>query len=446
MGEREKPTEAEQSVLGAVLMDSTVLPIVVDLVRADDFTDPRHRVIWLAIIELARAFDAVDEVTVLSRLKQQGKVEACGGPLYVAQLVERVPSIANVEHYAEIVRKAATVRQLYKASREAMKAIEDGADTGDVFAQLETTKAAIEAREPDHFGDLTDHMDSVLAEMEKRHEAGQVVSAESFVTTGYPSIDRKLIGLAQSALIIVSAESGVGKTALVINWANRQALAGLRVGFFSGEMTCAAIARRSLSSAARVDHHVLRKGILAADDWPRAMAARASFKRARFLINDEITTVAEVCSMAHRAHLHEPFDVIYVDYLQHLVDDSSGNKNDNRERMVAKAAKDLKNLSRKLRVPVVVLSQLNTDGSLRESKAIYHTADVVLKVFRPGASNTEADQHEATLKIEKNRDGAIGHIPLLWRGEYVRFDEIDAPYKSVSAPTRASWLETTEPG
>lgn len=441
MGEREKPIEAEQSVIGAVLIDPGVLPLVRQQVRIEDFTDDRHRLIWRTILDLAQTFDPIDEVTVVSRIKRLGKVDQAGGPLYLAELVERVPSVVNIEHYAEIIRQAAGVRAIYKAARDAQKAIEGGADTGEVFASLARVRADIESREPDRFGDLVDDFDGLLKEMEKRHEQGIAVSTESFVTTGFSSIDAKLIGFGKGQLVILSGQSGGGKTALALNCAARAVLADQRVGFFSGEMSRESLARRVLSSAAKVNHHVLRKGLMGDGDWPRAVNARAGFKRGRFAINDTITTVEEVVAMAVRSHMVEPFDVIFVDYLQRLVPRLG--PRDNREQVVAQSAVDLKNLARRLQVPVVVLSQLNSDGALRESKAIFHEADVVIEVLRPGMNDQDADQHEASVKINKQRDGESGvSVPLIWQGQYVRFDEIAAPYApEPSKPVAQSWHE-----
>lgn len=437
---RDRPTEAEQSVLGGVLLDNSVMPLVVEQLRPEDFTDTRHRTLWATMLDMAKALEPIDDVTLVSWLKQRGKLDAIGGPLYLADLVERVPTAANITSYVQIVRQHAAIRQLYKASRDAMKAIEDGADVDDVFSELERLKTEIRAREPNEMGDLSDDLAALLREMEHRHDKGAVVSSESYVTTGYASIDRKIIGFGQGQLIVVAAGSGVGKTALVINTAARQVASSRRVAFFSGEMSRKAITRRVLASAAKVNHHVLRKGLFSQDDWPRAVHATGKFERARFLINDAINNVTDVCNIALRTHLVAPLDCVYVDYLQRLVPRES--RTFNREQMVAQAAVDLKNLARRIAAPVVVLSQLNADGNLRESMAIFHEADVVLEVDRPGAGNPDADPHEATLRVKKQRDGEIGDVPLYWQGQFVRFDEIEAP---PPPPSASSWLEKTSP-
>lgn len=435
---RERPTEAEQSVLGGVLLDNSVMPIVAEQLRVEDFTDPRHRIVWAVMVEMAKALEPIDDVTVVSWLKQRGQLDAAGGPLYLADVVDRTPTAANITSWVNIVRQAAAIRQLYKASREAMKSIEGGADVDDVFNELEKLKADIRSREPNEMGDIADDLAALLREMEHRHDQGAAVSSESYISTGYASIDRKIIGFGQGQLIIVSAKSGVGKTALVINTAVRQVVDGRRVAFFSGEMSRQAVTRRVLASAAKVNHHVLRKGLFADQDWPRAIHASGKIQRSRFLINDEINTVSDVANIALRTHLLNPLDCVYVDYLQRLVPRES--RNFNREQVVAQAAVDMKNLARRLGAPVVVLSQLNADGNLRESAAIFHEADVVLEVDRPGADNPDADQYEATLRVKKQRDGEIGDVPLYWQGQFVRFDEIDPP---PPPPRQESWLEKT---
>jgi replicative DNA helicase len=436
VGEREKPIEAEQSVIGAVLVDADVLPLIRQHVRLDDFTDGRHRVIWQAILDQVEAFEPVDDVTIVSRLKRTGKVEAAGGALYLAEVVEATPTVANVEYYAQIIRQAAGVRQIYKAARDAMREIESGADTRQVFDALARVRTEIESREPVSFGDLVDDFEAIITELKDREDRGVAVSPESFITTGYQALDTKLIGYGKGQLVILSGQSGGGKTALSLNCAARQVLAGYRIGFFSGEMSRQALARRVLSAAGKVNHHVLRKGLLVADDWTRTAQAKASFQRARFAINDTITSTEDVVAMAMRAHLVQPFDAIYVDYLQRLVPRLG--PRDNREQTVAQAAVDMKNLARKLGVPVVVLSQLNSGGELRESKAIFHEADVVLEVTIPPKDSDSP--HDGAVKINKQRDGESGiAVPLYWQGQYVRFDDLSEPTKPTTSKPTSTW-------
>lgn len=437
MADRKPPIEAEQSVLGAVMLDNAVWPILADQLRAADFVDPRHRELWVTLDALAKQDQPLDEVTVVTHLRTHGRVDDAGGALYLAELVERVPSAANVDGYAKAVREAAGVRALYAAARDAVKALESGDEVATVRERLQVATAAIDAREPDQFFDARDDMQEILTEMEHRHERGTAVSSESFLSTGYPSIDRVIVGLASSSLVILSARSNVGKTALALNMTSRQAINhAARIAFFSGEQPRRAIARRLLACTAPVNHHVLRAGLFNGEDWPRAVNAHGKIARGLVLVNDTISTIDQVCAMALRAHLRAPLSCVYVDFLQHLVPREE--KNQNREQAVATAAKNLKNLARKIGAPVVALSQLNKDGGLRESEAIFHVADLVVELDRPGAEEgSDKDPADAAIKVRKNRDGGKGTIPLRFVESQVRFEE--SAGREIAAPPH--WLD-----
>ncbi len=449
MGDRSRPIEAEQSVLGGIMLDNSTLPDVRSRLTLNDFGEPQHRVIFRAQLELEKAKEPIDEITVTSWLRDRGELEKAGGAAGVTMLVERIPTAANIEHYAGVVRQASCVRAIYLASKKAMADLAGGADLEEVLASLTSATSDAAAREPDQFGDIVDDFGEILREMERRHENGVAQSSESFVRTGYPMLDAKLIGFGQAQMIVVAAKSGVGKTALALNFAARQTMAGERIAFFSGEMKRRSIARRLFACTAPVHHHLLRAGLFGDDDWPRAVNALAKIERGAFQINDTITSIQQVCALSIRAAASSQangkrLSVVYVDYLQRLVSRVGGGRGDaNREQQVAAAALELKNLSRRLDIAVVVMSQLNKAGEARESDAIFHEADVFMELDRPGMD--EGDERDTTLKIKKQRDGSRGDIKLEYRGEIFRFDE---PLATLSTPrpsaARTSWLEKTD--
>jgi replicative DNA helicase len=446
MGDRSKPIEAEQSVLGGVMLDNTAWGLVKARLTEDDFSEPQHRVVWKAFAELARTEQPIDEVTVTSLLRDRGALDKAGGSGFITELVERIPTAANIETYAAIVRQASCVRAIYRASKKAMQSLAEGDELDQVLATLQAATAAAEAREPDSFHDIADDFGAIMREMERRHEAGTAqASSESFIRTGFQQLDDKLIGFGQGQLIVVAAKSSVGKTSLALNFSSRQTLAGERVAFFSGEMKRLAIARRLFACTAPVNHHVLRAGLFGERDWPRAAAALQRLPRGAFLINDSADTIQQVCALATRVHAAsvqqgKRISVVYVDYLQRLVS-RKGGRNENREQQVAQAAVDLKNLARKLDCSVVVMSQLNKEGGARESDAIFHECDVFLELDRPGLE--DGDPTEAFVRIKKQRDGDRGQIQLHYRGELFQFTEPTPGFGSEPRPSgaRTAWME-----
>ncbi len=441
MTTRTSPVEAEQSVLGGVMLDNLALPEAREVVSEGDFTDPRHRLVWRAIVALEAG--RVDEVSVTSQLRARGDLEKAGGAMFVSELVERIPTAANITSYLEVMRKASAIRTLYATARKLQKDIEGGAELDEVLSTMAAVARQVEAREPEQLHDIAIDLKAVTDEMAKRETTGAAQSSDSFIPTGFSDLDKLLIGYGQGQLLIVTAKSGVGKTAFAINTAKNQVvLNGSRIGFFSGEMSRKSIARRLLACSAPVEHHVLRDGLFNGNEWPRAIHALGAIqsRQSLFMINDTVQTIGQVCGLALRAHAAARFDVIYVDYLQHLV--PRGGKSFNREIDVAGAASDLKNLARKLGCAVVVLSQMNKEGGLRESEAILHVADVVLEIDRPWIENKEKDELEANVILRKQRDGAQGgSVRLEYHAKQVRFQ--DAQFVPKATPARTTWHEKT---
>ncbi len=446
MGDRSRPIEAEQSVLGGVMLDNSAWASMRARLSENDFSEASHRTVWRAFVELSGADRPIDEVTVTSFLRDRGALENAGGVKFIMELAERIPTTANIETYAAMVRQASCVRAIYQASKKAMAALATGEELDQVLATLQTATTAAEAREPDSFHDIADDFGAIVREMERRHEAGTAqASSESFIRTGYEPLDAKLIGFGQGQLIVLAAKSAVGKTALGLNFASRQTVAGDRIAFFSSEMKRLAIARRLFACTAPVNHHLLRAGLFGDSDWPRAVTALQKIPRGAFLINDSADSIQQVCALATRVHgasiqQGKRIGVIYVDYLQRLVS-RKGGRNENREQQVAQAAVDLKNLARKLDCAVVVMSQLNKEGEARESAAIFHECDVFLELDRPGME--DGDPTEAFVRIKKQRDGDRGQVQLHYRGDLFRFTEpvASSGFEQRPSSARTAWME-----
>lgn len=449
MSARQKPTEAEASVLGAVLLDNGSLQDVAELVRPDDFADDRHRVLFTAMLELHALSSPIDEVSLTAHLKANGKIEKAGGELYALELVERTPSAANVVTYANVVREASGVRSLYAAARDAMRDLGSGIDAGVVKERILAVVAAIDSREPHRFADMRDELGGLIKEMQSRHETGAAVSSTSFISTGWRDLDKAIVGWGEAQLILIAARPRMGKTALAINAATNIALSGGRPVFFSAEMTKTELARRALASTARVLHRKLRSGFFDDNDWPKAIRAHGAMERARFLIDDQSPiTTAEILARSTRANRAARISAIFIDYAQKV--HAVGNFG-TREQEVARIAKDLKNIAKTLRVPVIALAQTNQKGGedfetrgndrmMRESDVLFAEADVVLHLKRKYVYNKEADPRDALVEVIKQRDGEEADVRLDFIGEQQRFIDCD-PVLTTTAPPAPHWTD-----
>lgn len=454
MGEvkRQKPTEAEASVLGAILLDNAALQDVAETLRPEDFADERHRTIFRAMLDLKQRGAPIDEVSLSSHLKATGKIANAGGELYAYQLVERTPTSANVATYASAVREASGVRELYIAARDAMRAIDDGGDSSGVRERLIATVARIDAREPHRFADMHDELNLIVREMTARHEKGVAASPTSFVKTGWREMDKAIVGWGAGQLVLIAARARMGKTALAIGAAANLAIADERVVFFSAEMTKEELARRALAAIARVLHKKLRAGFFEGDDWSKAIQAAGKIQRSRFLVDDQSPiSTREIMARASRANRAGRISAIFVDYAQKV--QAAGNFG-TREQEVARIAKDLKDIAKTLRVPVIALAQTNQKGGedfetrgndrmMRESDVLFQEADVVLHLKRKYVYDKDADPRDALIEVVKQRDGEEVDFHLDFIGEHQRFTDPETPLTS-TAPPPTHWMDRTD--
>lgn len=431
---RQSPIEAEMSVLGAVILDNTVLLDVSDTLRPEDFGDELHRVIFKAMGELNAKGMPIDEVSLTAHLKATGRIDAVGGALYVLGLVERTPTAANVSTYAQMVREAAAVRTMYLATRDAMRSIEEGGDVTLVKERLISKFDEIEAREPSQTADLRVELQDVVKEMQHRSETGAAVSPESFVSSGFTDIDRAIIGMGSGQLILLMARSRMGKTALSLNIATNAARAGHRVMFFSAEMSKRELARRAMAAVGKIQHTKMRAGLFEQDDWAKAMGAVGLFGSSKFIIDDQSPiSTREIRARASRENRKGRLSLVVIDYAQKI---QASGAFGNREQEVATIAKDLKDLAR-LGFCVLALAQENrnggddyetrgTDRLLRESDVLFTEADVVLRLKRRHVFDKTSDPRESVIEILKQRDGEEVDVKLQFNGAQQRFED-DAP-------------------
>jgi replicative DNA helicase len=426
--------EAEESVLGGVLLDNTAIDRVLEFVRADDFYREAHRRIFRAMLGLAERNEPVDLVTLSESLRQRGELQDVGGASYLAELAERVPTAANVNHYARIVREKAILRALINTATEIASAgYQDQRDVKDLLDRAEQSIFQISEREvKPAFVRMDALMTDAFKTVEKLHQQKQAVTG---VTTGYVDLDRLTAGLQPSDLIIIAARPSMGKTAFALNIAANAARRGdVGVAVFSLEMSKEQLALRMLCAEARVDLSRVRTGHLAPGELgDLAQSAHILISQPIYIDDTPAITVLELRAKARRLWRdpQSKLGLIVVDYLQ-LMRSSEGK--DSREQEISEISRSLKALAKELHVPVIALSQLNRQvenrsppvprlSDLRESGAIEQDADVIMFIYRDEAYNEDSDRKGlADIIIAKQRNGPTDKLELAFLRQYTRFE------------------------
>lgn len=432
--------EAEQSVLGGLLLDNAAWDRIADFVAAEDFYRYDHRIIFQHIVKLINETKPADVITVYEAMSTSGKAEEVGGLSYLNALAQNTPSAANIRRYAEIVRDRGILRKLITVSDEI---------SGDAFhPQGKNVKQMLDEAESKIFAIAEEGARGSQGFMEIQPLLAQVVeridelynrdSASDItgVPTGFIDLDKMTSGLQPGDLIIVAGRPSMGKTAFSINMGENVAIdSGLPVAVFSMEMGGAQLAMRMLGSVGRLDQHRLRTGRLIDEDWPRLTHAIQKMNDAQFYI-DETPALSSIELRARSRRLARQcgkLGLIIVDYLQ-LMSGNGGNSGENRASEISEISRSLKGLAKELNCPVIALSQLNRAleqrpnkrplmSDLRESGAIEQDADVILFIYRDEVYNLDsADKGTAEIIIGKQRNGPIGSIRLAFQGQFTRFD------------------------
>jgi replicative DNA helicase len=426
--------DAERSVLGAVLLDNHMLNAAVEKLRADDFFLDQHRRVFQQMIVLGEAQKAIDLVTLTDELHRKGELEAAGGAAYLAQLVDGVPRVSNVDHYARIVKEKAVLRNLihttYAIQQQALEAEED-AD-----AILDRAESSIfqlaEDRIRAGFVGVKELVRENFDRLERIFTEGHRITG---LATGYQQLDNLTSGLQPSELIILAARPSIGKTALALNIAENVALnAKEPAAIFSLEMSKESLLLRLLASHARINAHKFRTGRLSRDDWRKMTESLGSLAEAPLWIDDSGSiTVVEIGAKARRLKRDKGLSLVVVDYLQ-LV--SARGRFGNRNEEVTSITRGLKGLAKELKVPLLVLSQLTRAperedrrpqlADLRESGAIEQDSDVVMFIHRPKAYSTEEAPEErakAEIIIAKQRNGPTDRVHFVFLSAFTRFEE-----------------------
>lgn len=430
--------EAEQSVLGGLLLDNTAFDRVIDLVSAEDFYRFDHRLVFQQIAKLVAATKPADVITVFESLSSLGKAEEVGGLAYLNALAQNTPSAANIRRYAEIVRDRGILRKLISVSDEI---------AGDAFnPQGKEVRQMLDAAESKIFSiaeegsrgaagfveikPLLAHVVERIDELFARDSTNDVTG----VPTGMLDLDRMTSGLQEGDLIIVAGRPSMGKTAFSVNIGENVAIdSGLPVAIFSMEMGGTQLAMRMLGSVGRIDQQRLKTGRLKDEDWPKLTSAIQKMNDAPIFI-DETPALSsiELRSRARRlARKCGKLGLIIVDYLQLMSANAPG---ENRATEISEISRNLKSLAKELNCPVIALSQLNRSleqrpnrrpvmSDLRESGAIEQDADLILFIYRDEVYNPDSpDKGTAEIIIGKQRNGPIGQVRMTFLGQFTKFD------------------------
>ncbi|HRC59652.1 MAG: replicative DNA helicase [Propionivibrio sp.] len=435
--------EAEQSVLGGLLLDNAAFDKIADLVGESDFYRDEHKRIYRQIRKLLERNKPVDVVTVAESLDLSGEGGETGGLAYLGELAANTPSAANIRRYAEIVRERAVLRQLVTAGDEiAGSALNPlGRDPKQLLDEAEARVFAIAEggfRHQTGFQHINPLLTQVVERIQELHDRDNP-SDITGVPTGYHDLDSKTSGLQPGDLLIIAGRPSMGKTSLALNMAEYVAIeVGLPVAVFSMEMGGTQLAMRMLSSVGRLDAHRVRTGRLNDDEWSRLSFALGKMHEAPLYI-DETPALNPIDLRARARRLHRQcgkLGMIVIDYLQLM---SVSGQGENRATEISEISRSLKSLAKELNVPVIALSQLNRSleqrpnkrpvmSDLRESGAIEQDADVIMFIYRDEVYNPDTpDKGSAEIIIGKQRNGPIGMTRLTFVGEYTRFENFASP-------------------
>jgi len=428
--------EAERCVLGAIILDNSLVNQAIEILHREDFYLAGHRLIFEQMLSLTERSKAIDFITLTEELRNQGQLETIGGAAFVSSLIDGVPKLANLEFYARIVEEKATLRNLIRRSNEIINTCYEQQE--DVDSILDSAEKAIfdlaESKIRAGFLSITDIAKTSLKKIETAASRREMVTG---VATGYTRLDELTSGLQHSDLIIVAARPSMGKTALSLNIATHAAVVAKKtVGVFSLEMSSDQLLLRILCSEARIDAHRLRTGFLNKDEWGKIARTLGQLTQAKIFIDDSVgLSLLEMRAKARRLKAEHGLDLLVVDYLQLM----SGGKTrfESRQQEISSISRGLKALAKELEIPLVALSQLSRApetrtgdhrpqlSDLRESGSIEQDADLVLFIFREEVYRpSEENQGIAELIIGKQRNGPIGSFKLAFLREYTRFENL----------------------
>jgi replicative DNA helicase len=427
--------EAERSVLGSMLLEKEALSTVIDILTEEDFYNDGHKKVFSAIINLFENNKAVDLVTATEELRRGGDLEEIGGAIYLTNLLNSVPTAANVEHYAEIVKEKAVLRSLINAATQIVTTgYEDKEETGTLLDRAQQLIFEIsQKRVRRDFILLKDVVKSGMETIEKLQKFGKGYIRG--IPTGFKEFDNLTSGFQPSDLVVIASRPSMGKTSICLNIAQHAGIEEkIPVAIFSLETSKEQLVQRMLCAEARVDAHKLRTGYLPESAWPTLAIAAGRLSDAPIFIDDTpAISSLEVRAKARRLKAEHDIGLIIIDYLQLM---RGGERAENRQQEISEISRSLKSLARELEIPVIAVSQLSREvekregnrpqlSDLRESGAIEQDADLCVFIYREELYKPKKENKGiADIIIGKQRNGPVGKIKLAWIKEYTRFGNL----------------------
>ncbi len=433
--------EAEQSILGAILIDNDALPRALEIIDIDDFYKQSHRKIFNAMVELFEKSEPIDLITITDCLKRREEIDAVGGVSYLSSLVNMIPTAANIKYHSKIVRERALLRGLLRSANEiASRVYEDNYEAEELVDYAEKSIFDVsDKRIKASFVTLKEVIKSSFEMIEHLYDKKEVITG---IPSGFRDLDDLTTGFQKGDLVVVGGRPSMGKTALALNIAQYVGLEVKEpVAIFSLEMAKEQLAFRMLCSEAMVNSNSIRKGFIKKEDWHKLTSAASNLTGAPIFIDDSSAiTVLELRAKARRLKMEHGLSLVIVDYLQLMKGKGSFER---REQEISDISRSLKALAKELNVPVVAVSQLNRSveqrrppkpilADLRESGAIEQDADVILFLFRDEIYNKDAKKGEAEIIVAKQRNGPTGIVNLTFISNCTRFlNRTDRGYQDV---------------
>lgn len=423
--------EAEQSLLGSILIDPMCMDEIAPLISAEDFYVPEHTEIFRAMQSMYLKSKNIDVVTLIDELVKSGTYDESGGREYLRLVAEAVPTAANAKDYADIVRDKAVLRQLIEAGDDITEAAYAGDDSAENLVEFAESKIfrIAEGRENKNFVHIRDALIQVYDRLTKLSQDPEALRG---TPTGYTALDNVIVGMQEADLVLIGARPGMGKTSFAMNIATEAAIRTKKtVCVFSLEMSAEQLANRMLSSEAQIDSYKMRSGTLSAEDWNAIAYASSRLSETEILIDD--TPGVTVTAMKSKLRRVKNLGLVVVDYLQLMQGDRH---NDNRVQEVGDISRGLKLLAKELAIPVICCAQLSRGpenrpdkrpmlSDLRDSGAIEQDADIVMFLYRDEYYKDETtDQSVAEVIVAKNRHGSLDKVKLGWIGRFTKFTNL----------------------
>ena len=425
--------EAEQSVIGSMLLEKEAIVVATEMLKADDFYQHQYGIMFATITELYNEGKPTDLVTLQDALKMKDAPPEISGIDFLRDLLNVVPTSANIRYYAEIVAEKALLRRMIKVTEEIADSCYAGKEKVEDLME-QTEKKIFDLVQKRNTGDYVPIRDVVINVVNKIEQASKSKSTVTGIPTGFTDLDYRTSGMQPSDLVLLAARPSMGKTAFVLNLAENFAVKqNYTTAIFSLEMSKEQLVNRMLSMESRVDSQTLRTGNVSDNDWDQLVESSGIIGNSRLTTDDTPgISIGELRSKCRRYKLEHDLKVVIIDYLQ-LMSGSGGKNSDNRQQEISEISRSLKALARELNVPVIALSQLSRAcesrqdhrpmlSDLRESGAIEQDADVVMFIYRDEYYNKDTEaKNIAEIIIAKQRNGPIGTVELVWLPDYTKF-------------------------